>query len=99
MSNLTNRDQKRRKLFQQLELQRMLYKSITHDLSLSKQFRFDTMLRYSKLSRNSSKVRIHNRCIQTGRGKAIYSKFKLSRISFRELALKGMLPGILKSSW
>lgn len=99
MSNLVNRDQKRRKLYKKFESKRVLFKSIIQDLSLPKQFRLETMIKTSSLPRNSSKSRIRNRCIDTGRGKAIYSKFKLSRISFRELATKGLLPGVLKASW
>ena len=99
MSNLVNRDQKRRKLYNKFESKRVLFKSIIQDLSLPKQFRLETMIITSCLPRNSSKSRIRNRCIDTGRGKAIYSKFKLSRISFRELATKGLLPGVLKASW
>lgn len=99
MSNLIFRDQKRRKLYKKLEHQRILYKSIIHDLHISKKYRFESTLQLNKLPRNSSQTRIKNRCILTGRGKAVYKKFKLSRISFRELALKGMLPGVLKASW
>lgn len=52
-----------------------------------------------ELPRKSSKTRIKNSCILTGRSKAIYRKFHLSRIMFRELALSGQLPGIRKASW
>ncbi|MFA6922954.1 MAG: 30S ribosomal protein S14 [Bacteroidales bacterium] len=53
----------------------------------------------SKLPRNSSKVRLHNRCQLTGRPKGYMRKFGLSRITFREMALAGLIPGITKSSW
>ena len=99
MSNLIYRDKKRRNLYKKYELQRTLFKSIIHDLSIEKKYRLESILKINTLPRNSSKVRLKNRCILTGRGKAIYSKFKLSRISFRELALKGMLPGVIKASW
>ena len=53
----------------------------------------------NKLPRNSSKVRIKNRCILTGRGRAIYNFCRLSRIKLRELAAQGLLMGVTKSSW
>jgi ribosomal protein S14 len=99
MSNFIFRDKKRRFLYKKYELQRTLLKSIIHDLSIPKKYRLESLLQITKLPRNSSLVRIRNRCILTGRGRAIYKKFKISRISFRELALKGMLPGVSKASW
>jgi small subunit ribosomal protein S14 len=52
-----------------------------------------------KLPRDSSPTRLHNRCEITGRPRGYLRKFKMSRIAFRELAHKGQLPGIKKSSW
>lgn len=52
-----------------------------------------------KLPRNSSKVRVVNRCSQTGRGRGVYRKFGLCRNVFRQLALEGKIPGIRKASW
>lgn len=52
-----------------------------------------------KLPRDASPTRIRNMCALTGRSRGCYAKFKLSRIKFRELALKGMIPGMRKSSW
>ncbi len=51
------------------------------------------------LPRNSAETRVRNRCLLTGRPRGVISKFKLSRIKFRELALKGQIPGVTKSSW
>jgi small subunit ribosomal protein S14 len=53
----------------------------------------------SKLPRNSSKVRLHNRCTITGRPKGYIRQFGISRIQFREMASKGLIPGIRKASW
>ncbi len=53
----------------------------------------------SKLPRNSSAIRIRNRCSATGRPRAYLRKFGVSRITFRELALNGQIPGVTKSSW
>lgn len=52
-----------------------------------------------KLPRNSSPVRLHNRCLVTGRSRGYYRKFGISRLVFREMALRGEIPGIKKSSW
>lgn len=99
MSNLIFRDKKRRQLYKKYEYYRTLNKSIIHDLSIPKKYRLESTFQLNKLPRNTSLSRIKSRCISTGRGRSIYKKFKLSRISFRELALKGMLPGVFKASW
>lgn len=52
-----------------------------------------------KLPRDSSATRLHNRCSSTGRARSYYRKFGVSRLVFRELALQGKIPGIIKSSW
>ena len=52
-----------------------------------------------KLPRNSSKVRLHNRCKLTGRPKGYMRKFGISRVTFREMASAGKIPGVTKSSW
>jgi small subunit ribosomal protein S14 len=51
------------------------------------------------LSKNTSSVRLRNRCLLTGRSRGYLRKFKLSRLCFRELALKGIIPGVVKASW
>jgi small subunit ribosomal protein S14 len=53
----------------------------------------------SLLPRNSSRVRLHNRCLLTGRPKGYMRQFGISRITFREMASKGLIPGIRKASW
>jgi small subunit ribosomal protein S14 len=52
-----------------------------------------------KLPKNSSKVRLHNRCQLTGRPKGYMRQFGISRVTFREMAVKGLIPGITKASW
>ncbi len=61
--------------------------------------RFGARLKLAKLPRNSSPTRVRNRCEITGRPRAVYRKFKLSRLALRELASSGALPGVVKSSW
>tara|TARA_Y100000590_G_scaffold403034_1_gene489297 strand:- start:70 stop:375 length:306 start_codon:yes stop_codon:yes gene_type:complete len=56
-------------------------------------------LKLEKLPKNSNRIRIRNRCNVTGRPRGVYRKFGLSRITFRELALKGLIPGVSKASW
>ena len=53
----------------------------------------------SRLPRNSSKVRLHNRCSETGRPKGYMRQFGVSRIVFREMASNGLIPGVKKASW
>src|SRR5690348_3676176 len=99
MSNLIQRDKKKRKLHSKHELKRLNYKSLFHDLNLEKEDRYNNMLALNKVVRNSSRVRIKNRCILTGRTHSVYKLFKISRIKFRDLASQGLLMGITKSSW
>ena len=61
--------------------------------------RFTARLKLAELPRNSSRVRIRNRCELSGRPRAVYRKFKLSRIALRELASTGQIPGMVKASW
>lgn len=60
---------------------------------------FQAQRKLSKLPRNSSPVRVRNRCSLTGRPRAYIRRFQVSRITFRELALAGKVPGVTKSSW
>ena len=61
--------------------------------------RFEAQLQLAKIPRNSSKTRIRNRCEITGRPRGVYRKLKISRIALRDLASKGKIPGMTKSSW
>ncbi len=66
---------------------------------LSDDERYEAQLKLQKLPRNSCENRVRNRCELTGRPRGYYRAFGLSRIQFRELALRGMIPGVTKSSW
>ena len=61
--------------------------------------RFEAQLKLTKLPRNSSKIRVVNRCEITGRPHGVYRKLKMSRIALREMASSGKIPGMTKSSW
>ena len=67
------------------------------DLSIEERFKLQSKL--NELPRNSSKIRVRNRCKLTGRARGVYRKFGLSRIALREMAHKGIIPGITKASW
>ena len=67
------------------------------NLTLEERIKFQSKL--SDLPRDSSKVRIRNRCRITGRARGVYRKFALSRIKIRELSMSGALPGVTKASW
>lgn len=69
------------------------------DEKLSDEERFEAMIKLQKLPKNSASVRYRNRCGITGRPRAVYRKFGLARSTFRDLALRGMIPGVTKSSW
>ena len=97
--SLVQRDLKRRKLWNKYKEKRESLLVIANDKSSSAEERFEARLKLSKLPRNSSKSRIRNRCSLTGRPRAVYRKFGLSRIALRELASNGKLPGVVKSSW
>ncbi|MGB5092347.1 MAG: 30S ribosomal protein S14 [Parvibaculum sp.] len=94
-----NRDQKRRKLVAKFANKRAKLKAMTTDAKLSMEERFDAQLKLAELPRNSSKTRVHNRCEISGRSKAYYRKLRMSRIALRDLASRGQIPGMVKSSW
>ena len=74
-------------------------KKIIKNKKLPLEERFAAQLKLAKLPRNSAKVRIRNRCEITGRPHGVYRKLKISRIALRDLASKGKIPGMTKSSW
>ena len=97
--SMINRQKKREKLVRKYAAKRELLKQQSTDLKLSPEERQEARAKLSKLPRNSSPVRLRTRCVVSGRPRAVYKEFMLSRIAFRELALQGRLPGIHKSSW
>ena len=99
MNNLTQKDKHRRVLHQKQELIRLQYKSLIENRSLPANLRAQYIKKLNQLPRDGSLVRIRNRCILTGRARAVYKFCKLSRLCLRELAAQGKLAGISKSSW
>ncbi len=92
--------QKRRERLVKLKWEkRQALKAIVLDLKKSEDERHQAKMQLNKLPRNSSPVRLRSRCQLTGRARGVLSKFKLSRLCFREMANSGLIPGIVKSSW
>ena len=93
------RENKRAKLVAQYAEKRAGLKAIINDKEKPVEERFKATLELAKLPRNSSAVRLHNRCQLTGRPHAYYRKLKISRIALRDLGSNGEIPGMVKSSW
>jgi small subunit ribosomal protein S14 len=93
------KNERRRKMSKSAAPRRARLKAIAKDKDLPLEERFAATLKLAQLPRNSSKTRIRNRCEVTGRPRAYYRKLKMSRIALRELGSKGLIPGLVKSSW
>tara|TARA_B100001123_G_C15056453_1_gene925736 strand:- start:245 stop:550 length:306 start_codon:yes stop_codon:yes gene_type:complete len=93
------RNLKRIKLEKRYSNKRKKLKAIVINKKLPLEERFKAQLKLSKLPKNSSKIRIRNRCEITGRPHGVYRKLRISRIALRELASSGKIPGMVKSSW
>ena len=93
------KNNRRRKMAKKFAGRRARLKEIAHDKELPMEERFAATLKLAEVPRNSSTTRIRNRCELTGRPRAFYRKLKLSRIALRELGSRGMIPGLVKSSW
>ena len=94
-----NKNDKRIKLSNRLYSKREKLKKIVMNKKLPLEERFKAQQKLSKLPRNSSRVRVRNRCQITGRPHGVYRKLKISRIALRQLGLQGKIPGLVKSSW
>lgn len=93
------KNNRRIRLVKQYAAKRAALKARAEDMSLKPEERFAARLKLAKLPRNSSATRIRNRCELTGRSRAFYRKFKLSRIMLRDLGNWGQVAGLVKSSW
>jgi small subunit ribosomal protein S14 len=78
---------------------RQKLKKIILDMSKSEEERHEAVNALNALPKNSSPVRLRNRCQLTGRARGNLQKFKLSRLCFREMANSGLIPGVVKASW
>jgi len=94
-----NKNERRKKLVQKNASKYAKLKAIADDESKDETERLIARLKLAEVPRNGNPTRIRNRCELTGRSRAYYRKFRLSRIMLRELANKGLIPGVIKSSW
>lgn len=93
------RNKKRQRLVEKYKVKRAELKALLINPKTTDAEFFAAQKKLSKLPRNSSKVRIRNRCSLSGRPRGYIGRFGVSRITFRELALSGKIPGVIKSSW
>jgi len=96
---MIEREKKRQALVRRYAAKRAALKEIANDETRPMEERFKARLELAKLPRNSSPVRLHNRCELSGRPHGYYRKLKVSRIALRDLGSAGMIPGLVKSSW
>lgn len=94
-----NREQKRRDTVKKFATKRAALLEIVTNVSLSDEDRFAARQKLQALPRNSSPVRLRNRCALTGRPRGVFSKFGLGRTKLREYAMRGEIPGVVKASW
>jgi ribosomal protein S14 len=99
MTNSIQRDNRRRLLLIQYQLKRLQCKTVCQDLNLNKGIKKAAERECVVLPRNSSRTRVNNRCVFTGRSGGVLRFCKLSRIRVRELASQGLLSGVSKASW
>jgi small subunit ribosomal protein S14 len=93
------KNDRRRKLTKKFAGKRSRLKAIARDKNKPLEERFEASIKLAALPRNGSATRIRNRCEVTGRARAYYRKLKMSRIAMREFGSKGLIPGMVKSSW
>jgi small subunit ribosomal protein S14 len=93
------RDKKRRRMAKSHGAKRLRLKQLATNRNLPAEERFAARLKLAELPRNSSATRIRNRCGLSGRPRGYYRKLNMSRIALRDLASRGLIPGMVKSSW
>jgi small subunit ribosomal protein S14 len=93
------KNNRRRMLTKRYAGKRARLKAVANDKEKPLEQRFEAALKLAALPRNGSATRIRNRCEVTGRPRGFYRKHKMSRIALRDLGSKGLVPGLVKSSW
>ena len=94
-----NKNERRKKLVEKYKAQYEKLRAVADDESRDETERLIARLKMAEVPRNGNPTRIRNRCELTGRPRAYYRKFRLSRIMLREMGNKGLIPGLTKSSW
>ena len=97
--SLINRNEQRKETVKKFAAKRAQLTALINDQKLSQEDRYEARLKLQKLPRDSSPVRLRNRCALTGRPRGVYSKFGLGRSKLRDIAMRGEIPGIIKASW
>lgn len=97
--SLINREQKRRNAVKKFAAKRAELLAVINNQKLSPEERYEARLKFQKLPRNASPVRLRNRCALTGRPRGVFRKFGLARGKLREIAMRGEIPGVIKASW
>jgi len=98
-TGMIERNNRRRRITARDAEKRSALKEIANNKDLPMEERFAARLKLAQLPRNGSPTRIRNRCEVTGRPRAFYRKLRMSRIALRDLGNKGLIPGLVKSSW
>jgi small subunit ribosomal protein S14 len=98
-TSMVERNRKRQKLAKKYASRRATLKARAEDQSMPQEERFQARLKLAELPRNSSPVRVRNRCEVSGRPRGYYRKLRMSRVALRELTSNGLIPGMVKSSW
>lgn len=93
------KNNRRRKLSDRDAKKRSDLKAVIMNRETSPEDRIQAVMKLAEMPRNGAKTRIRNRCEVTGRPRAYYRKLKMSRLALREMGSKGMVPGLVKSSW
>ena len=96
---LINRNEKRRELVKKHAAKRAELAAIANNPKAAQEERYEARLKLQKLPRDSSPVRVRNRCAMTGRPRGTFRKFGLARNKLREIAMRGEIPGVIKASW
>lgn len=94
-----NKNERRKKLTKRYAGKYARLKAIANDESKDETERLIARLKMAEVPRNGNPTRVRNRCELTGRSRAVYRKFRMSRIMLREMGNKGLIPGLTKSSW
>lgn len=93
------KNNRRKKMSVQFRSKRDKLKEVIYNRDAEMEDRFEAVLKLATLPRNSSRTRVRNRCLLTGRPRGYYRKLRLARIALRDLASLGQIPGMIKSSW
>lgn len=96
---MIEREQKRREMVKKFAAKRAELHTAANDIKASPEDRHEARLKLQSLPRNSSPVRLRNRCALTGRPRGVFSKFGIGRSKLRELMMRGEVPGVTKASW